>query len=303
MTDLLADVIALLRPGAPSSKLVNAAGAWRVRRTEVGKVFFSAMLAGRACLEVEGKAPITLDHGDFVLIPAAYNFTVASIDPAPGDRVETLPIVQPDGTVLLGRMDAPANVQMLVGHCTFGSSDASLLTSLLPDLTVVRGENRLAVLAQLLRDEVRASRPARDVILEHLLQVLLIEALRSTPEANPSPGLLRGLGDTRLASALRCIHGAPDRGWTVTELATQVGMSRSAFFRRFNEAMGVAPMEYLLNWRMVLAKDLLANGTGSIAEVAARVGYGSSSAFSTAFARKVGRPPARYAQEVARSRA
>ena len=302
MSDLLADVIALLRPAAPFSKLVNATGPWRVRRTEVGQVYYSVILAGRACLEVDGKPPITLGEGDFVLIPSAYNFTVSSIDPAPGDRVETLPLVQPDGTVRLGPADVPPEVQQLVGYCTFGSADTALLVSLLPDLVLVRGEQRLRVLAQLLRDEARSSRLARDVILEHLLQVLLIEALRSTADASPPPGLLRGLGDVRLAAALRCIHGEPGTSWAVADLATKAGMSRTAFFSRFNEAVGVAPMEYLLNWRMVLAKDLLRNGRSSIAEVAAHVGYGSASAFSTAFARQVGRPPARYAQGAARSR-
>lgn len=293
--DPLAEIIGLLRPGAPYSKLVNANGEWRVRRTEVGQVYYCMTLAGTACLEVDRNPPITLCKGDFVLIPAAYNFTMSSVDPVPTGRVETVPVIQHDGTVRLGG-DGPTEVQQLVGYCTFGSADASLLVSLLPDLVVVRGEARLGVLASLVRDEARGERPARDVLLEHLLQVLLIEALRSTADAEPSPGLLCGLADHRLALALRAIHAEPARSWTVAELAKEAGMSRSAFFNRFRDKVGLAPIEYLLNWRMSVAKDLLCRERASVAEVAARVGYGSASAFNTAFARQVGRPPARYVQ-------
>ena len=73
-------------------------------------------------------------------------------------------------------------------------------------------------------------------------------------------------------------------------------LSRSAFFDRFTRAVGLAPMEYLMRWRMALAKDLLRRGGASLADIAERVGYGSASAFSTAFSRHVGVPPGRYAR-------
>jgi AraC-like DNA-binding protein len=82
----------------------------------------------------------------------------------------------------------------------------------------------------------------------------------------------------------------------VAELAQEAALSRSAFFDRFTRAVGLPPMEYLLAWRMALAKDLLRRGEVGLAEVAARVGYGSASAFSTAFSRQVGQPPSRYAR-------
>jgi AraC-like DNA-binding protein len=87
------------------------------------------------------------------------------------------------------------------------------------------------------------------------------------------------------------------RPWTVAQLAKEAALSRSAFFERFSRAVGVAPMEYLLAWRMALAKNLLRRKEGGVAEVAERVGYGSASAFSVAFTRHVGLPPTRYARE------
>ena len=109
------------------------------------------------------------------------------------------------------------------------------------------------------------------------------------------PGLLRGLGDPRLAAALRQIHRRPTHPWTVTELAKEAALSRSAFFDRFARTVGVPPIEYLQGWRMSLAKDMLRRNAGGLTEIAERVGYGSASAFSTAFARHVGLPPKRYA--------
>ena len=298
MPDPFADLIALLQPRAPYSKLVDAAGAWRVRRTEVGQVYYCMILAGQSRLTVEHKAPIDLSAGDFVLIPEAADFTMASIDPPPPDGLETRPATDEGGTVRLGTPDGPPEVQMLIGYCRFGSPDAELLVSLLPDLVIVRGERQLGDLARLVREEARADRPARDVVLEHLLQVLLIEALRSTSGAGAPPGLMRGLADDRLAAALRGIHTAPDRGWSVADLACEAGLSRSAFFTRFNEVVGMPPMTYVQTWRIALAKHYLRSGQGTISEIATKVGYGSSSAFSVAFSRQVGRPPARFAQEM-----
>lgn len=184
-----------------------------------------------------------------------------------------------------------------MGHCVFGSPDAALLTSLLPSVVHIRGEKRLATLVRLVGDECRELRPARDVILERLLEVLLIEALQLTAGTPASPGLLRGRGDARLAAAIRQMHANPGRSWTVAELAREAALSRSAFFERFALAVGVAPMEYLLSWRMALAKNLLRKREASVAEVARRVGYSSASTFSVAFNRLVGSPPAKYARE------
>jgi transcriptional regulator GlxA family with amidase domain len=141
-----------------------------------------------------------------------------------------------------------------------------------------------------------AQRQGREHVLARLVEVLLVEALRSTTEANAPVGLLRGLSDTKLAAAMRLMHGDPARSWTVEELATKAALSRSAFFERFTRAVGLPPMEYLLAWRMALAKDLLRRSDIAIATVAERVGYGSASTFSTAFSRHVGQPPGRYAR-------
>lgn len=296
MVDPLAEVVTLLQPRAAFSKLVGGAGAWRVRRAEAGRPFYCVILEGRCLLEIDGREPLNLEAGDFVLIPAAYGFCMRSHAASAVGNDKAAPLALPDGSFRLGMPSGPADIHMLVGYCVFDSPDAALLVSLLPHLVHVRGETRLATIVQLVGDESRAQRPGRDVILAHLLEVLLIEALRSSAGTAASPGLLRGLADERVAIALRCMHESMTRPWTVAQLAAEAALSRSAFFERFSRAVGIAPMAYLLAWRMAKAKDLLRRKQGGVADVAERVGYGSASAFTVAFTRHAGLPPTAFAR-------
>ena len=295
MIDPLAEVVTLLQPRARFSKVVSGAGPWRVRRSHAGQPFYCVVLEGASLLTASGQPPLTLQQGDFVLIPESHEFSMSSLQAPPEDAPDLPPLALPGGSFRLGAPDAPAEALLLVGHCAFDSPDAALLVSLLPRLIHVRGEPRLATMVQLVSDESRAQRPGREVVLAHLLEVLLIEALRSSAGTAAAPGLLRGLADERLAQALRCMHAEMTAPWTVALLAKQAALSRSAFFERFNRALGVAPMAYLLRWRMARARQLLRQQHATVAEVAGRVGYGSASAFSVAFTRHVGMPPARYA--------
>lgn len=296
MTDPLAEVVTLLQPGTPFSKIVSGAGPWGVRRLEAGRPFYGVILDGSCRLAIDGQEPITLKQGDFVLIPSAYGFAMSSLAPVTPEAFDIAPVALPQGEFRLGIQSGPPDVRFLIGYCVFGSPDAALLVSLLPQLVHVRGERRLATLVQLVGEESREQRPARDVILARLLEVLLIEALRSTAGTAASSGLVRGLADERLAVAIRRMHESPARAWTIAQLAQEAALSRSAFFERFNRAVGVAPIEYLLAWRMAMAKNLLWRKEAGVAEVAERVGYSSASAFSVAFTRYVGLPPSRYAR-------
>lgn len=296
MIDPLAEVVSLLQPAARFSKHIVGAGRWQIRRTDAGQPFYCAVLEGGCRLALEGLEPVALQAGDFVLVPSAFRVAMFSLEP-PRAGPDSVPVMLGPGLFRIGAQEGPTDLRMLAGHCSFGSPDAALLVSLLPQLVHVRGERRLATLVQLLGEESRAQRPAREVVLARLLEVLLIEALRSMDGPAASPGLVRGLADVRLAAAIRAFHEQPTRAWTVAELAKAAALSRSAFFERFNRTVGMAPMEYLLAWRMALAKDLLRRNDRGVADIASRVGYSSASTFSVAFTRHVGRPPGQYARE------
>ncbi|OLL30922.1 AraC family transcriptional regulator [Burkholderia sp. SRS-W-2-2016] len=299
MTDPLAEVVTLLQPMPTFSKVVSGAGRWCASRAEAGQPFYCVVLEGSLRLSVNGGEPHILQADDFVLVPRVFNFAMSSVDPPDDDEFPNLaPTALPDGSFRFGDASVAPEAQWLAGLCAFGSADAALLVSLLPELVLVRGDSRLATLVKLLRDELRAQRPAREVVLARLLEVLFIEALRST-QTGASPGLVRGLADARLALAIRYMHESPEKPWTVAQLAKAAALSRSSFFERFSRAVGIAPMEYLLSWRMAIAKSLLRRNEVGVATIAARVGYRSASAFSVAFTRHVGVAPTRYAQDAA----
>ena len=297
MVDPFAEVITRLRPRAVYSKVISGAGSWAVRYSAFGQPSFCTMLEGECVLAVDGQEPITLAGGDFVLMPATPGFTLSGSAPAVPVFLDPKQLPPSEGEIRHGVQGGPPDVRMLGGYFDFDSPDAALMVSLLPTLLHVRGIERLSLLVQLVREESIEQRPGRDLVLARLVEVLLIEALRSAPNEGAPPGLLRALADTRLAVAMRHMHGDPARPWTVDELAKKAALSRSAFFDRFSRAVGLPPMEYLLAWRMAIAKDLLSRGGVAIAEVAERVGYSSASTFSTAFSRHVGQAPGRYARQ------
>lgn len=299
MADPLSEVIQLLRPRAVYSKGISGAGRWAIRYAEFGQPGFCAITEGRCRLAVDGEAPVILEEGDFVLLPATPAFTMSGLEPAPVLHIDPTTAPPPDGEVRHGRMDGPPDVRQFGGYFAFGSPDAALLVSLLPRMIHIRGVPRLIQLVRLVGEEAARDDIGRDLILERLVEILLIEALRAAPVREARPGLLRGLGDPRIAIALRHMHGNVERPWTVPELAHEAGMSRSAFFDRFVRMVGVRPMEYLLSWRMALAKSLLRGGGIALDEVARRIGYGSASTFSTAFSRHVGLPPGRFMRDAA----
>lgn len=299
MVDPLSQVITLLQPRGVSSKLISGAGRWGVRYGDYGAPSFCTVIEGACRLAVEGQEPVTLQAGDFVLMPATPGFVLSGFEPMVPSFIDPRGAPPPEGELRHGDQDGEPDVRLLGGYFLFGSRDTSLLVSLLPALVHLRDAERLSLLVRLVAEESGGDQPGRDMVLERLVEILLIEALRMTQRDGAPPGLLRGLGDRKLAEAMRRMHADPARPWTVEQLARDTGMSRSAFFERFTGAVGVPPMEYLLAWRMALAKDLLRRRDVPLAEVAERVGYGSASTFSTAFSRHVGQPPGRYARAAA----
>lgn len=303
MNDPLSEVITLLRPRTVVSKPISGAGRWGVRYSSFGEPSFCMVLEGSCRLAVDGHRALTLEAGDFILLPATPGFTMSGFEAVTPERIDPKATLGRTSEVRHGRRGGRPDVRLLGGYFLFDSPDAPLLVSLLPAVVHVRGVARLSTLVELVGDESSTQRPGRELVLQRLVELLLVEALRSTPADDAPPGLLRGLADERIAPAIRQMHRQLHRSWTVAQLAKTAALSRSAFFERFTRTVGPPPMEYLLAWRMAVAKDLLRRQDVPLSEVAERVGYGSASTFSTAFSRHVGQPPGRYARGAERETA
>jgi AraC-like DNA-binding protein len=296
MSDPLSEVMRLLHPRAVFANVISGKGNWAVRFSAFGQPSFCIVLEGSSRLSVDGHEPVTIGAGDFVLLPTTPPFTISSEAPAPAVHLDPNALAGTRGEVRYGEQTGMPDMRSLGGSFLFEASDPALLVSLLPTVVHVRGSGRLSQLVKFVGEESADAKPGSEIMLSRLVDLMLIEALRSTTSGSAPPGLLRGLGDERLAVALERIHARIDHAWTVGQMASAAALSRSSFFERFLRKVGVAPMEYLLSWRMEIAKGLLRRDGLSVTEVAARVGYGSGSAFSVAFSRHVGQPPGRYAR-------
>jgi AraC-like DNA-binding protein len=296
MSDTLEDVITLLQPQAVHAKCINGAGRWGVHYAEFGQPGFCTVLEGTCLLTLHGHEPVSLQRGDFVLLPQTPRFTLGSHQHAQPMHVDPKTAAIERGT-RYGEKDAPIDVRLLGGFFTFVSSDAALIVSLLPPIIHLKAAPLASTLIGLIDAEAQTSRPGRELILRRFVEVLLAEAIRSTSQEDAPPGLMRGLADNRISLAIQRIHGDPARAWTVPQLAAEASLSRSAFFERFTKSVGLAPMEYLFSWRMAVAKNLLRRRELAISAIAEQVGYGSASTFTTAFRRYVGQSPGRYARE------
>jgi AraC-like DNA-binding protein len=154
----------------------------------------------------------------------------------------------------------------------------------------------LAELGRIALAESHAKRAGGEGVLARVSELMFIEAVRRHVESLPPDqiGWLAGLRDRFVGRALNLLHGRPAFAWTLEQLAREVGLSRSALAERFAHFVGQPPMQYLAHWRMQVASAMLANGSDNVAQIAFAVGYESEAAFSRAFKRVLGAPPASW---------
>ncbi|SOC81671.1 AraC-type DNA-binding protein [Ensifer adhaerens] len=295
--DPLSDVIALLRPNTAVSKPISGRGAWAVRYAAHDAPGFTIILKGECWVTFEGETPLKLETGAFMLLPTTPAFTLGSRPDIVGTPTEPM-----DVAVCHGEQEGEADFSALGGTFRIATANAPLLLALLPRMINVppsggRSE-RLGRLIDLIAEECGGDEPGKDMILQRMLEVLLIEALRSQVSTmdDDRAGLIHGMRDPALARVLAAMHADVRADWTVASLARIAGQSRSAFAARFGVILGCGPIEYLTRWRMALAKDALLRGAKTLDRIADDIGYESASAFSTAFRRRLGCPPGQFAR-------
>lgn len=264
-------------------------------------VGFHIMVGGRCWLEIGG-ARHMLEQGDIAAFPRGTGHRLGvGTDGALFDPGAALPPPPWQATPMLRFGDGGRQVRLLCGYVTCEAMNFPLFRQMMPDFIHLRtggGEDWLAGTLRQIVQEVDRPEAGGVAVLERLTEVALLEVLRrqfarQRAEA-PGTGWLAAAHDPVVGRALAMLHERPAEGWTLVRLARAAGQSRSVLSGRFAATLGVAPIAYLRQWRLFLASRALAGSGDGMARIAQAAGYGTEAAFSRAFARQYGMPPAQW---------
>ena len=293
--DVLSDVLAAIRTGSPVSGMFERHAPWGRRYARVEGAGFHVVLQGSCHLLRPGAEPVPLAVGDVVFMPRGIPHVLADLPDSP--VTETARPGEP--RVVEG---PGAATVLLCGSYALAEDRSHPLLAELPEVVHIAARlgrhPGLRSAVGLLADELAAPGPGGDAAVPALLDLMLLYVLRARlDESAGEPGWGAAFADPVVAAALRGVHEAPDRQWTVESLAGLAGLSRAAFAKRFNAVVGEPPLAYLTRWRMTTAARLLRTGDAPLSTVARRCGYGSEYAFGKAFKRAYGVSPGRYRTE------
>jgi AraC family transcriptional regulator, alkane utilization regulator len=277
-----------------------------------GRAGFFVVTRGSCYLETEGsQAPLALAGGDLIVLPHGGGYTLRDALTSPVAPLQDLLASCPtNGHKALRHGSGGALTTMVQGCFQFENGVTSPLLGALPSLIHVRGENGqmvpwLEVTLKFIACEATSQLPGTEITVARLTDILFIQTVRAYIAALPGCDgeqkgngcWLRALVDEQIGKALTLIHAHPNQSWTVAELASRVGMSRSAFSSRFTMLVGVPPLTYVTRWRMHKAGDMMRQGKVSMAEIRRLVGYESQAAFSKAFKRETGVAPGTFRRQ------
>jgi AraC-like DNA-binding protein len=305
--DPLSDVLRVVRLNGAYFYAVEASGPWRVEAVAATQltprilpeaehlISYHVVTEGRCWGGVTGQEMVELLPGDVIVFPQGDPHIMSSAATPTRAMAEypSMPARYPE-TVRLG--DAASRETALV--CGFLGCDRrpfNPLLATLPHRLHMRGLSRgwLGAFAQQVVEESRAERAGADTVLTRLAELMFIEVLRRYLEELPAEqtGWLAGLRDPLVGRALALLHARPGHPWTLAELAHEVAGSRSRLAESFTHLLGYPPMQYLTQWRMQVASNLLLQSGAKVAAVAGEVGYESEAAFSRAFKKATGLSP------------
>jgi AraC-like DNA-binding protein len=264
-------------------------------------VIFHLITEGECFVEMKNSEPVRLIAGDAVLFPQGDAHLMTSQPGLPPAKSSGLDAVLARRPRPISYGGGGAVTRMLCGYLACDARLARLLLAGLPPLLRinVRGSNAgmwLEASVNYALREARSPRPGGAGVLAKLAEVLFIEVLRlyMNEQHEGRTGWLAGVGDRIVGAALNAMHKDPAHAWTLEELARVANTSRSVLAERFQHMVGSSPMQYLTQWRMMLAANLLRTGNAPMTRIAEGVGYQTDTAFIRAFRREFGAPPATW---------
>lgn len=269
-------------------------------------ISFHVVLQGHFWARLPPADAVRVEAGEVLVVPHGDAYVVG--DSAQGQPVPAAEVFA--GTPLAERRSIRwggdgEGMRALCGYLSCERRAFAPLFAALPRLFKVRLQQTTAApaldpLLMYAEQEVLSPRPGAAGLKLRMAELMFVEALRRYMEILPDAesGWLAGLRDPLVGRALALLHEAPQRRWTVDELAQAAATSRSRLAERFKDVLGEPPMQYLARWRMLLAGRRLREGRDSIATVAEAVGYDSPAAFQRGFARLMGMTPAQWRRGV-----
>ena len=262
---------------------------------------FAMLSRGNCWLSVEGiREPIPLTGGDCILLARDTPIVMRdSPRTRPRSTFREIAAKANSNVAHYGGGGAPTTI--VCGSLSFDRASLKPITQLLPSFILIKADqaHTLALhnTMQALASEMAEQAPGSGVVATRLAEVLFIQALRAHIASGVgwrNKGWLRAIFDPQMGTALGAIHDSVNTSWTVESLAEAAGMSRSAFAARFKDLLGQTPLEYVTEWRMQKAMQLLEQRDKKLIDVARSVGYESDASFSKAFKRVVGASPGEY---------
>ena len=281
--EVLSDILRSMRVQGSVYFCDHLQAPWSMDFEDTTSASFHLVRRGE-CWVMSGDRTECLGPGDLVFIEPGRDHVLAS---------------QPPG------QDPPtgeAGTLLLCGYCEFMQETGTPLLDIFPSLTIVREEEILkhpwlrSTLDQL-STEYMSQQPGAELVVNKLTEVVLVELIRINFGREDKSRFILALSDKQIARALQYLHNSPHSAWTIEKMAQEVGMSRSAFAKRFKELVSQPMFEYLTLLRVQRAKELLQETKLPLYEVASRVGYESDLAFTKTFKKHTGTTPTRYRKQ------
>jgi AraC-like DNA-binding protein len=305
--DPLSDLLRVVRLDGAYFFAVEAAEPWSVETVAARElsprimpaaehlISYHVLTEGRAYGGPIGEEQVELAPGDVIVFPHGDAHVMSS---APGLRlgpgVHTSTPAPYGQTVLLGDQ-GPRLTSFVCGFLGCDRRPFNPLLAALPRRIHLRGVSNvwLGGFSRQLTEDSRLGRAGANGVLTRLAELMFIEVLRRYLDGMPpgQTGWLAGVRDEVVGRALSLLHGRPGHPWTLADLAREAASSRSSLARRFAMLVGQPPMQYLTQWRMQVAANLLAQSSAKVATIGATVGYDSEAAFSRAFKKATGLAP------------